>query len=430
MTQDAPSGRTERAEGPVAEAADAAAAALTAGVGPRGVLRTETAFRRLLAAALISGFGDQFNRVAVVSTIVLSTGSTVAVAGSLVLRIAMQLMFGPVGAALADRYPRKAILLGADFGRATVALAFLGALGGRNEWLLYSAIAVLEMLSALFAPARSAAIPTIVRDANINGVNALDQSANGLVMAVGSVAGGIAVAGIGTAFAFVLNSASFVASGLIIATLHIPRLRRERLERIGTRLRDVWPLVRRSRQLRLVLVLFATWPLAGGALSVLIPAYASRTFHNGASLGIGALYGALGAGYLLGGMIAVRIASWAQARASWIAAVSFVTEGLFYALTALAPGLWWACACMALATTAAGLGNAAESTVVMRAAPPEALGRIFGLTLTISSLSQITAMLTAGLVLTRVEPRAVGLGSGALLVLLGLAACGALASDA
>jgi hypothetical protein len=52
LTQDAPSGRTERAEGPVAEAADAAAAALTAGVGPRGVLRTETAFRRLLAAAL------------------------------------------------------------------------------------------------------------------------------------------------------------------------------------------------------------------------------------------------------------------------------------------------------------------------------------------------------------------------------------------
>jgi hypothetical protein len=39
-------------------------------------------------------------------------------------------------------------------------------------------------------------------------------------------------------------------------------------------------------------------------------------------------------------------------------------------------------------------------------------------------------MLTAGLVLTRVEPRAVGLGSGALLVLLGLAVCGALASDA
>jgi predicted MFS family arabinose efflux permease len=340
----------------------------------------------------------------------------------------MQLLFGPVGAALADRYPRKAILLGADFGRALVALAFLAALGGRNEWLLYSAVAVLEMLSALFTPARSAAIPTIVRDANISGVNALDQSATGLVMAVGSLAGGVAIAGLGTAFAFVLNSLSFVASGLIIATLHIPRLRRDRLERIGARLRDVWPVIRRSRQLRLVLVLFATWPLAGGALSVLIPAYASRTFHNGTSLGIGALYGALGVGYLLGGVIAVRIAAWVQPRASWIAALSFVTEGFFCALTALAPGLWWACASMTLATTAAGLGNAAESTVVMRTAPAEALGRIFGLTLTISSLSRIAAMLTAGLVLTRIDPRPVGVGAGALLVVLGVAACGALAT--
>jgi predicted MFS family arabinose efflux permease len=398
--------------------------------GPAGsLLRTEGAFRSLLAAAFISGCGDQFNRVAVVSTLVLSTGSSVAVAGGLVLRIAMQLAFGPVGAALADRFPRKTILLGADFGRALIALVFLATVGGGHERLLYGAIAALEILSALFMPARSAVIPTLVRPSHTNRANALDQSATGLVMAVGSLTGGIVVAGLGTAAAFVLNSASFAASGLIIMGLDIPRVRREAARRIGTRLRDVWPVIRRSPRLRLVLVLFATWPLAGGALSVLIPAYASKTFHQGASLGIGALYGALGVGYLLGGVVAVRIDGWARPRAAWIAALSFVVEGAFYALAAAAPGLWWACGCMALATTAAGLGNTAESTVVMDRAPAEALGRIFGLAMTVSSLSQITAMLTAGLVLTQVEPRAVGLCAGALLVGLGVAVCGGLAAE-
>ncbi len=393
-------------------------------------LRAESAFRRLLAASFISGFGDQFNRVAVVSTIILSTGSTVAVAASLVLRIAMQVVFGPLGAMVADRCSRKAVLLTADFGRCAVALLLLGTLGGHRPWLLYVAIAVLETLSALFTPARSAAIPTIVQDENITGVNALDQSTTGLVMAVGSLAGGAVVATLGTGFAFVFNSASFLASGLIIATLGIPRPTREHGRRIGTRLRDVLPIVRRSSPLRLVLVLFATWPLAGGALSVLIPAYSSRTFPDGTAVGIGVLYGALGTGYLVGGLIAMRVASWAQPRAPWIAAVSFVAEGALYLLSALAPSLWWAAACMALATTAAGLGNTAESTVIMRSAPQEALGRIFGLTTTVSSLSQISGMLAAGVILTQANPRVVGASAGMLLLLLGLAVCAAMAAGA
>jgi MFS family permease len=393
----------------------------------RRFLRKERAFSRLLGASFVSGVGDQFNRVAVVSLIILSTGSTMAVAASLVLRIAMQLLFGPVGALIADRFPRKPILLACDFGRAAIALVFLVTIDGRHMWLLYSAVALLEIFSALFTPARSATVPTIVSDDNITRANALDQSGSGLVMALGSLAGGVIVAGLGTTSAFLVNSISFAISGLLIASIRIPRLRRERLNRIGTRLRDVWPLVRRSRQLTLVLVLFASWPLAGGALSVLIPAYASRTFHDGESIGIGALYGALGAGYLIGGLVAVRLAARIEPRAAWVGALSFVTEGFFYALTAVAPGLIWACVCMMLATTAAGLGNAAETTIVMRSAPAEALGRIFGLTLTISSLSQITAMLVAGFVLTIWDPRPVGAAAGAVLVLLGLGVTAGLA---
>ena len=65
------------------------------------VLREERGFRLLLAAGFISGVGDWFNTVAVLSVLLALTGSGIAVGLTLALRVLPRLVLGPVAGVLA-----------------------------------------------------------------------------------------------------------------------------------------------------------------------------------------------------------------------------------------------------------------------------------------------------------------------------------------
>ena len=67
----------------------------------------------------------------------------------------------PVASALADRLPRKAVLIGADLVRASVAL-FLPFID--SVWQIYVLIFVLQAASATFTPAFQAVIPDVLSD--------------------------------------------------------------------------------------------------------------------------------------------------------------------------------------------------------------------------------------------------------------------------
>ncbi|HHG90411.1 MAG TPA: MFS transporter [Devosia sp.] len=67
----------------------------------------------------------------------------------------------PVASAIAEKLPRKAVLVGADLVRATVAL-FLPFID--SIWQIYVLIFVLQAASATFTPAFQAVIPDVLRD--------------------------------------------------------------------------------------------------------------------------------------------------------------------------------------------------------------------------------------------------------------------------
>jgi predicted MFS family arabinose efflux permease len=163
-------------------------------------------------------------------------------------------------------------------------------------------------------------------------------------------------------------------------------------------------------------LLFCLWPLAGGTLSVLIPAYAFESFHAG-SWGVGVLYGSLGLGYLIGGLLTGRLGKQVNGNGRVVAVLTVACEGLLYLLASQAGSLWPAALMMLIGTVAGGVGNAASDTLVMVHAPSEVLGRVYGLLMTVSSVSLVTAMLLSGLALNVMAPSTLGLCSGAVLVL-------------
>lgn len=109
-------------------------------------------FRVLFAAQLLSVVGDQFTRVALAVVVFARTGSAGLTALTYGLTYLPDLVGGPLLSGLADRYPRRAVMVASDLGRAVLVAAMaapglpLPALGGL--------LVAVQLLNAPFSAAR------------------------------------------------------------------------------------------------------------------------------------------------------------------------------------------------------------------------------------------------------------------------------------
>ncbi len=84
----------------------------------------------------VSRAGDAFNSVALVVLVYRLTGSGLGVAATVAFEVAPVLLLGPVAALVADRYPRRTVMVTADVFRA--ALAALLAIYANNVAAAYA----------------------------------------------------------------------------------------------------------------------------------------------------------------------------------------------------------------------------------------------------------------------------------------------------
>jgi predicted MFS family arabinose efflux permease len=243
------------------------------------------------------------------------------------------------------------------------------------------------------------------------------------VRLLGAALGGVVAGLLGPTPAFLINAASFLLSAALVASVRMPRLAAPTTARGMRTLTEVWPVVRASRALQLLLLLAILWPIGGGALNILLTIYPTQVFHAG-DQGIGAMYGAIGVGFLLGGLLAPRLAQ----RATLALTLAFIVEGALQIAVSQAPTLPLAVAALALATSAAGVGNACSTTIVMRAAPDGAIGRIFALIGALSSVTFGLSLLASSALLQIIEPRTLGALAGGLIACAGLLTLAARAS--
>ena len=172
-------------------------------------------FRALFLAGVLSVVGDQLARVALSVLVFERTASAGLTALAYALTYVPDLLFGPLLAGFADRYPRRRVMIVTDLARAVlVALMAIDALPLLAVILLLIA---LQAFGSPFNAARAATLPVVLPDDHY----VLGKAANDMVVQFSQVlgfgTGGLAVVAVGTSGGLLLDSLTFLLSAAFIA---------------------------------------------------------------------------------------------------------------------------------------------------------------------------------------------------------------------
>lgn len=122
------------------------------------------AFAWLWMAQLFSGIGAVLFEVGLVVVVFQQTGSALQTAGLTISQALFPFLFGSIGGAFIDRYPRHRVLIGMELIRFVVvgSLWFWVGDGPVNVWLIYLLMGTISLGDAVSNASRLALVPQIV----------------------------------------------------------------------------------------------------------------------------------------------------------------------------------------------------------------------------------------------------------------------------
>lgn len=171
-------------------------------------------FRWLWVADTQSQIGDQLSRVALSALVYYRTGSGLATAGVYSLTFLPALFGGALLSGLADRIPRRRVLVVAAGIRAI--LLGLMALPGMPLVPIAAMLALSVLIGSVFGAAESALVADILDGDRYPAGVGLRSVTGQLAQLLGFAAGGALVAFLGARGTLALDSATFVVSAILI----------------------------------------------------------------------------------------------------------------------------------------------------------------------------------------------------------------------
>jgi len=294
-------------------------------------------YRRYFAGQVVSVSGNWMQTVAEMWLIVKLTGSGVSVGVTAGLQFVPILLFGAWGGLIADRLPKRRVLMATQALMALPALTLwaLTAAGSVAVWMVYALVLARGAVNAVDNPTRQSFVIELVGPERVVNAVSLNSVIVQSARIIGPATAGavIALTGVGTCFA--LNALSFVAMLVALAGMD-PRALRDAppRQRAGGELRAALHHVRAAPGLWIPLAMMALVGTLSFNFQVLMPLLASQTWH-----GTAATYALLTAAMAVGS-VGGALASGARGRVSprllVVAAAGF---GVLELVAAAAPSL-------------------------------------------------------------------------------------------
>ena len=267
----------------------------------------ERNFRLLWIGQAVSAIGDALTPVALAFA-ALQVGHTASALGLvLAASTTARVVVLPIGGVWADRLPRQLVMLSSDSIRAITELTLAAVLlSGRGQlWILIVLTIVDGAASAFFTPASTALVPQTVTPTRLQQANALMGLSRSTTSVAGPAISGILVALIGPGWVFAIDAATYIVSAISLAMLRVPPLESRERTSFWSELGAGWRAVSSRRWFLTNLVSHALWNFAIAAFFVLGPVVAKQ--HLGGASAWGLIAAALGAGSVIGGLVALRV---------------------------------------------------------------------------------------------------------------------------
>ena len=262
-------------------------------------------YRIYLSGQSLANTGSWIQSIAQDWLVLHLTGSSTAVGITMALQYGPILLLGAHTGLIADRFPKRRILLATQMANAilTACLAVLTIRGMITVSEVYAFALTVGLVFAVDSPARQSFISEVVPNHKLRGAISLNAAVFQATRLVGPAIAGLLISTVGTGWAFAINASLYV--GPTIGLLRLrgltprppaprqPRAIRGAVEYVLARPRVAWTIL-----------LVGTMGSFGLNFPVVLTAMAKSTFHGNAStygifniaVAIGSVGGALLAG--------------------------------------------------------------------------------------------------------------------------------------
>jgi MFS family permease len=371
-----------------------AADELDTDAGPSGVRSSFDALRasfrnrsirRVQVALAVSMIGDWAYATAV-TVWAFEVGGAKAVGVWGAIRYTLMALTAPAAASLADRFPRKAVMIGADLLQVlvtTTAALFIFADG--PTWPVFVLATICSLLGSVFRPAQMALMPSLAdTPEELAASNGAASTIESLSFFIGPAIGAFLIALFDIEIVFLFNAASFVVTAVLVAGVHARPADPSEEPAAADAGDDVGMLqemlagfseIVRDRGLLVVNVLVMLQTVVAGATLVLSVVFALEILRSG-SEGVGYINSFFGVGAILGGLFAIAVST------RDVLARNLAAGVLLWSLPLLCVAAWPEPLVMIAAVAVMGFGNPLVDvnyvTLTQRLARDEVLGRVFG----------------------------------------------------
>ena len=351
-----------------------------------------------------------------------NSASALAIAG--VMALLPQALLGPLGGTLADRLPRRTIMIVADSITALcmIVLVLLFSSNTVQIWHIYTLMFIRSSMQAFQSPAAAASTANLIPTSWLPRVAGLNQSLQGIMTIAAAPLGALALAWLPLQGALMIDVVTAILgiTPLLLLSVPQPKETQNKTSSVWADFREGVRFVARDRGLLTLYAILGLVVLTLMPTFSLTPLLVKQHFGGGVNQ-VALMEGLSGIGMIVGGVL---ISIFPGKRPILILMLSFAVSCGTVALTALAGSnafwlaiVWWVVSGFTFST-----GNAPMMSVLQTVVPNHMQGRVLSLMSTIMGLAGPVGLAIAAPLGEAFGVRSVFIGGGILSALVCLLA--------
>ena len=362
-------------------------------------------YRVWFAGALVSNIGTWMQRTAqdwlVLTELTHNRASAVGLV--MALQFGPQLLLLPLTGLAADVFNQRKLLMISQglMGARALAPGGLTVMHAVQLWHVYIFAFLFGCASAFDAPARQTFVGELVGDSDLVNAVALNSTSFNAARMAGPAIAGLAIASIGTGWAFIVNGVSFVAVLISLSALRVSELHEKpRARRTRGSLTEGFVYAWKRPDLRTTLIMLLLIGTFGLNFPIFISTMAVRVFHTDAG-GYGLLSSVMAIGTMSGALLG---AGREKPRFKYLL-IGAAFFGVGCGLAAAAPTYWlFACSLVIIGVAALTFMNTSNSLMQL-STEPAMRGRVMAIRLAIALGGTPIGAPIAGWIADRYGPR-------------------------